>query len=198
MLRVALTGGIGSGKSLVGEIFSGLGAIVVDSDQLARQVIEPGTKGFALVDAEFGDQILVNGKIDRKKLASIVFNDPVKRSRLEAIVHPLVRSAFEEIASAADENTIVINQIPLLVETGGAKSFDVVISVSSPLELRKERLRQRGMSESENEARIRAQASDEERRSISDFEIVNDSTTEALEKKCAEIFQVLKSRASNH
>jgi dephospho-CoA kinase len=149
MLKVALTGGIGSGKSLVGEIFEELGATVVDSDQLSRDVIERGTPGFDEVIATFGDEILSNGSIDRAKLGSIVFCDSAKRQALEKIIHPRVREAFNEIASTIPESGILINQIPLLVETNGAKNFDLVLSVVAPIETRIERLKARGLKDYE-------------------------------------------------
>ena len=117
MLRVALTGGIGSGKSEAGAIFANLGAIVVDSDVLAREVIERGSTGFDEVVSAFGDQILKNGEIDRAKLASIVFEDKSKRKTLENIMHPKIREKFEDIARNANSSDILINLIPLLVET---------------------------------------------------------------------------------
>ena len=129
MLVVALTGGIGSGKSTVGQIFAQLGAIVVDSDQLARDVLERGSIGFNEVVAKFGDEILKNGEIDRQLLASIVFKDPKKRSELEQITHPLIRKAFAEVIARSTSNSIVINQIPLLVESNHDYKFDHVITI---------------------------------------------------------------------
>ena len=147
MLSVALTGGIGSGKSTVAEIFEDLGALVIDSDQLAREVIERGTSGYDAVLSRFGDSILKEGEIDRSALGAIVFADEKARKDLEGIIHPLVRERSEKIASRAGDSRIVINQIPLLVETSGAKRFDFVITVEADLEIRRERLRARGMKE---------------------------------------------------
>ena len=174
MLIVALTGGIGSGKTTVGDIFSELGAVVVDSDQLARAVLERGSKGFDLVLAKFGDAILKNGELDRSLLATLVFNDSQKRSELESITHPLIRQSFAEIISSLPRESIVINQIPLLFESKGAYKFDHIITISAPEELRIERLKNRGLGLSDIKKRIEAQASDLERESIANSIIRND------------------------
>lgn len=174
MLIVALTGGIGSGKTTVGDIFSELGAVVIDSDQLARAVLERGSKGFDLVLAKFGDAILKNGELDRSLLATLVFNDSQKRSELESITHPLIRQSFAEIISSLPRESIVINQIPLLFESKGAYKFDHIITISAPEELRIERLKNRGLGFSDIKKRIEAQASDLERESISNSIIRND------------------------
>ena len=174
MLIVALTGGIGSGKTTVGDIFSELGAVVIDSDQLARAVLERGSKGFDLVLAKFGDAILKNGELDRSLLATLVFNDSQKRSELESITHPLIRQSFAEIISSLPRESIVINQIPLLFESTGAYKFDHIITISAPEELRIERLKNRGLGFSDIKKRIEAQASDLERESISNSIIRND------------------------
>jgi dephospho-CoA kinase len=174
MLIVALTGGIGSGKTTVGDIFSELGAVVIDSDQLARAVLERGSKGFDLVLAKFGDAILKNGELDRSLLATLVFNDSQKRSELESITHPLIRQSFAEIISSFPRESIVINQIPLLFESKGAYKFDHIITISAPEELRIERLKNRGLGLSDIKKRIEAQASDLERESIANSIIRND------------------------
>lgn len=174
MLIVALTGGIGSGKTTVGDIFSELGAVVIDSDQLARAVLERGSKGFDLVLAKFGDAILKNGELDRSLLATLVFNDSQKRSELESITHPLIRQSFAEIIASLPREAIVINQIPLLFESKGAYKFDHIITISAPEELRTERLKSRGLGFSDIKKRMEAQASDVERESISNSIIRND------------------------
>lgn len=174
MLIVALTGGIGSGKTTVGDIFSELGAVVIDSDQLARAVLERGSKGFDLVVAKFGDAILKNGELDRSLLAALVFNDSQKRSELESITHPLIRQSFAEIISSLPSESIIINQIPLLFESKGAYKFDHIITISAPEELRIERLKSRGLGLSDIKKRMEAQASDVERESISNSIIRND------------------------
>ena len=180
MLIVALTGGIGSGKSTVGELFANLGALVVDSDLLAREVIQRGTEGFEQVVAEFGDQILKNGEIDRALLGDIVFKDRAKLARLESITHPLIRKAFKNFVDKAPADSIVINQIPLLVESKSNYTFDAVITVSASEEIRKQRLTKRGLSEAEIIRRMAAQASDSEREAISDFVIQNAGTPDDL------------------
>ena len=191
MLIVALTGGIGSGKSTVGELFTSLGALVVDSDQLARDVLVRGSEGFDHVVAEFGDQILKNGDIDRSLLGEIVFKDQAKLAKLESITHPLIRKAFKEFVDQSPADSIVINQIPLLVESKSNYTFDAVITVSAPIEIRKQRLVKRGLSEGEIDRRIAAQASDSQREAISAFVIQNagssDELTTSIEKIWAKL-----------
>jgi dephospho-CoA kinase len=189
MLSIALTGGIGSGKSLAGEIFQELGAVVIDSDQLARDVIERGTDGFDEVVAQFGDEILTGGDIDRAKLAQIVFKDESARRKLEAIIHPKVRELATKIASRVPSEGVVINQIPLLFETKGAGRFDLVISISSSLDVRRERLIERGLKSYEIDRRIEAQATDEDRASIANFVIENNGTVEDLEQAIRKLWE---------
>ncbi len=180
MLTVALTGGIGSGKSLVGEYLQALGALVVDSDHLAREVIERGTEGFDLVVARFGDAILKDGEIDRAALARIVFDDPNKRLALEEIIHPRVRDRYQTILANAGASAVVVNQIPLLAETDGAKRFDLIVTIEADEGLRIERAIARGLKEYEVRKRISSQASDEDRRRIADVVITNNGSKEEL------------------
>ena len=180
MLRVALTGGIGSGKSLVGEILEELGALVIDSDQLAREVIERGSPGYEEVVTAFGDSILSEGQIDRSKLAAVVFNESDLRKKLESIIHPLVREAAEKLARKLPSGAILINQIPLLVESDGAKRFDYVVTVSVDEEIRRERLRLRGKKDYEITQRIAAQVSDSQREKIANYIIRNDGSIDEL------------------
>ena len=180
MLLVALTGGIGSGKSLAGEYLAALGAVVVDSDQLARQVVERGTPAFDEILARFGDEILRDGNIDRSKLGELVFADPKVRQELEAITHPRIREALDEIVNSADPGDVIVNQIPLLVETGGKARFDYVVAITAPIELRRQRCIARGMKEYEFDKRVSAQASDEERAAIADYIIDNTGDADAL------------------
>jgi dephospho-CoA kinase len=189
MLSIALTGGIGSGKSLAGEFFQELGAVVIDSDQLAREVIERGTEGFDEVLSRFGDGILNGGEIDRSKLAEIVFKDESARRDLEEIIHPKVREAAMKIAARVPSDGVVINQIPLLFETKGAGRFDFVITVSADLEVRKARLNERGLKSYEIERRISAQATDSQRESIANFIIRNNGSVEELERAVAELWE---------
>jgi dephospho-CoA kinase len=180
VLRVALTGGIGSGKSLVGEILEELGALVIDSDQLAREVIERGRPGYEEVVTAFGDSILSEGQIDRSKLAAVVFNESDLRKKLESIIHPLVREAAEKLARKLPSGAILINQIPLLVESDGAKRFDYVVTVSADEEIRRERLRLRGLKDYEITQRIAAQVSDSQREKIANYIIRNDGSIDEL------------------
>ena len=189
MLSIALTGGIGSGKSLAGEFFQELGAVVIDSDQLAREVIERGTEGFDEVLSRFGDEILNGGEINRSKLAEIVFKDESARRDLEQIIHPKVREAAMKIAARVPSDGVVINQIPLLFETKGAGRFDFVITVSADLEVRKARLNERGLKSYEIERRISAQATDSQRESIANFIIRNNGSVEELERAVAELWE---------
>lgn len=192
MLIVALTGGIGSGKSTIGNFFADLGARVIDSDQLARDILERGSAGFDEVVAEFGDQILKNGAIDRAILGDIVFKDPAKLRKLESITHPLIRAAFNDFIDQSPVDSIVINQIPLLVESKANYNFDVVITVSASIEIRKSRLFDRGLSEFEIDRRISAQATDAEREEIADFIIRNEGLTSDLLGEVEKIWQKLQ------
>jgi dephospho-CoA kinase len=192
MLNVALTGGIGSGKSTVGEMFSQLGAVVVDSDQIAREVIERGTKGFDSLVATFGDSILKNGEIDRAAIAALIFSDTEKRKQLEEITHPLIRENYSQILSKLPKDSIVINQIPLLFESKGDYRFDHIITISVSEEIRAERLRKRGLSSVQINQRIKAQASDGERESIANSIIVNDKDESSLLKQVESIWSKLQ------
>lgn len=189
MISIALTGGIGAGKSLVAELFAELGAICIDSDQLAREVVERGKPGFDEVVARFGDDILLDGEIDRSKLAAIVFRDVAARRDLENIIHPRVRELATKLTSRAGENAVVINEIPLLFETKGQERFDLVITVEADMDERRSRLIARGLKSYEIDKRISAQATREERESISDFIIENDGDIPALEKKVLSIWE---------
>lgn len=192
-MRVGLTGGIASGKSTVSELLAGFGAVIVDSDKIAREVVEPGTAGLAQVVAEFGPSVLTeSGALDRAKVGEIVFADEGARGRLNAIVHPLVgaRSAeLEEAGRAAGR--LVVNDIPLLVEVGYAPFFDEVIVVDVPVETQVERAIARGMTEADARARIAAQASREDRLAAATYVIDNTGTLEDLHKRVREIYDAL-------
>ena len=194
MLVVALTGGIGSGKSTVGQIFAQLGATVIDSDQLARDVIERGSIGFNEVVAKFGDEILKNGEIDRQILASLVFKDPTKRAELEQITHPLIRKAFTKVVSSASPDSIVINQIPLLVESNHDYKFDHIITVSASESIRSERLIKRGLTNEQIKQRMQAQATDQMREDIADSVIVNEKNEQELTDQVEKIWEQLLSK----
>jgi dephospho-CoA kinase len=197
MLIVALTGGIGSGKTMVGEIFAELGALVFDSDQLAREVVERGSKGFDLIVTEFGDEILKNGDLDRAALASLIFKDPKKRAKLEEITHPLIRQSFAKIVSSAGSESIIINQIPLLVESKHDYKFDHVITISAPEKIRTERLIKRGLALTQIEQRMKAQATDTQREVISDTVIVNDKSEQELLAQVEKVWESLNNKSKS-
>jgi len=192
MLIVALTGGIGSGKSTIGQIFENLGAIVIDSDQLARDVVERGTTGFDQIVAAFGDEVLKNGNLDRAALAEVIFKDPTKRTQLEQITHPLIRKAFAEIVESAESDSIIINQIPLLVESNHNYKFDHVITVSATEEVRIQRLLTRGMNLMQIKQRIGAQSTDTQREAISDTVIANDKDHSRLLSEVEKVWELLQ------
>lgn len=195
MRIIALTGGIGAGKSLVAQYFSELGARVVDADQLSRVAIERGSEGFDEVLLRFGELILRDGDIDRKALAEIVFADASARADLEAIIHPRVRELFNDVVADLAPDETLIYEIPLLVESNGAANFDLVITVEADLEIRKERLRKRGMFISEIERRIAAQASREEREAQADHIITNDGDEDALLRSVENLWEDLPGQA---
>ena len=197
MLIVALTGGIGSGKSTVGQIFGDLGAIVTDSDQLARDVVERGTTGFDQIIAAFGDEVLKNGDLNRAALADLVFKDPAKRKQLEQITHPLIRKAFTKIVESANGDSIVVNQIPLLVESNHDYKFDHVITVSASEAVRIERLLKRGMNLTQIQQRLQAQSNDTQREKISDSIIRNDNSQADLLSDVEKVWELLQVKNKN-
>jgi dephospho-CoA kinase len=182
VLRIGLTGGIGSGKSTVAGLLAGRGARVVDADRIAREVVEPGTPGLEAVAAAFGPGVLTpEGALDRPALAAVVFADPEARRRLDGIVHPLVRARAAELVAAAPPDAVVVQDVPLLVETGQAGSYELVLVVEADLDTRVRRLVGRGVSEEDARARIAAQATDEQRRAVADVVLDNSGTVEELE-----------------
>ena len=196
MIKVALTGGIGSGKSAAGDFFEDLGAVVVDADQLARDVVERGTDGFDELVATFGDEILTNGILDRSKLGQIVFADPNARKTLEEIIHPRVAEAFEEIVQSSPADSVIVYQIPILVETKSQDRFDYIITVEATLENRTARLKNRGLKGYEIDARMKAQATDVERAAIADAVFKNDGDLDQLLRQVENIYEdVLLPRA---
>jgi dephospho-CoA kinase len=181
VLRIGLTGGIGSGKSTVASLLAARGAVIVDADLIAREVLAPGTPGLTAVVQAFGDRVLgPDGVLDRPALAAIVFADPEQRALLDAVVHPLVRHRTAELVAAAPTDSVVVNDVPLLVETGQASSYDVVLVVEAAPEIRVARLVGRGLTEEDARARIAAQATDEQRRAVADVVLDNSGTPEAL------------------
>lgn len=182
MLKVGLTGGIAAGKSLVARTLVDCGAVLVDADALAREVVAPGTQGLAAVVREFGPEILAaDGSLDRPALAALVFSDAAKRETLNAIVHPLVRARAAELAAQVPRDGILVQDIPLLVETGQAAAFDFVLVVEAPEAVRLERMiRDRGMEPADAQARINAQASAEQRAAAADVVLQNTGSPEEL------------------
>ena len=182
VLRIGLTGGIGSGKSTVSRLLEQRGAVIVDADAIAREVVAPGTPGLAAVTEAFGDGVVApDGSLDRSALAAVVFADPEARKRLDAIVHPLVRARATEVAAAAPADAVVVNDVPLLVETGQAGSYDLVLVVEADPATRVARLVQRGLTAEDARARMVAQATDEQRRAVADVLLDNSGTPEELE-----------------
>ncbi|MEV4628497.1 dephospho-CoA kinase [Micromonospora sp. NPDC049523] len=177
MLMVGLTGGIGSGKSVVATRLAGLGAVLIDADRIAREVVAPGTEGLAEIVATFGDRVLAaDGSLDRAALGALVFDDEPARRQLERITHPRVRARTAELAAAAPADAIVVNDVPLLVEAGLAPTYHLVVVVTADRDTRVARLvRDRGMSVEQAEQRIRAQTGDPQRRAAADVVLTNDS-----------------------
>ncbi|MFF7193772.1 dephospho-CoA kinase [Streptomyces sp. NPDC008079] len=198
MLNVGLTGGIGSGKSSVAKLLVAHGAILVDADRIAREVVEPGTEGLAAVTAEFGPDVLAaDGTLDRPKLGAIVFADEARRRALNAIVHPLVGRRSQELRAAAAPDDIVVNDVPLLAENDLAPFYDFVIVVDAAPATQIERLvRTRGMTEDEARARMAAQAGREERIAVADLVIDNDGPLEELEPQVRAAWQRLRELAA--
>lgn len=193
-MRVGLTGGVASGKSSVSGILRELGAVVIDADQLAREVVAKGTPGLEQVVAAFGADILTeDGEMDRAKVGAIVFADEEQRRVLESIVHPLVFERIVALESAAGAADLVVHDIPLLAESGRAHTFDAVIVVDAPAEVQVERMvRERGWTREEAEARIAAQASREDRRQIATYVIDNTGTLDDLRRQVAEVVSQLR------
>ncbi|AXI86201.1 dephospho-CoA kinase [Streptomyces sp. ETH9427] len=197
MLTVGLTGGIGAGKSEVSRLLVERGAVLIDADRIAREVVEPGTPGLAAVVEAFGEEILAeDGSLDRPRLGALVFNDPDKLATLNSIVHPLVGARSRELEEAAPEDAVVVHDVPLLTENGLARLYDVVIVVDASTGTQLDRLvRLRGMSEEDARARMAAQATREQRRAVADIVIDNDVPLDALERRIEEVWADLVRRA---
>jgi dephospho-CoA kinase len=201
LLRVGLTGGIGSGKSEVARRLAEHGAVLIDADVAARKVVEPGSPGLAQVAAAFGDEVLrPDGSLNRERLGEIVFADPGLRGKLNAIVHPLVREWMQEAERAAVQtngDAIVVHDVPLLAESRGKAGFDAVIVVDVPPDLQLERLiSQRGMAAEQARARMAAQASREQRLAVADIVIDNAGSLDDLDQRAAEVWADLERRAA--
>ncbi len=188
-MRVGLTGGVASGKSTVSEMLAELGAVIIDGDKLAREVVERGSPGLAAVVEAFGHELLTaDGDLDRPAMGVLVFNDPEKRRLLESIVHPLVFERYAALEAAAGPDDLVIHDIPLLAESGRAEEFDAVLVVDVPEEVQIERmLRDRGWTEEDARARITSQASREERLAIATHVLDNTGTLEHLRERVAQV-----------
>ena len=198
VLSVGLTGGIGSGKSEVSRRLAAHGAVIVDADAVAREVVEPGTPGLARVVAEFGDGVLLpDGSLDRERLGSIVFADDDRRARLNAIVHPLVGERMRELVERAPADAIVVYDVPLIAENGLADMYDLVVVVDAPVEEQVRRLTERrGMTEEDARARIAAQATRDKRLAIADRVIDNSGTLDGLAEQVDELWAELTRRAA--
>ena len=201
MLRVGLTGGIGSGKSEVSRRLAAHGAVIIDADVAAREVVAPGTPGLAQVAAAFGPEVLgPDGALDRERLGAMVFRDPALRAKLNAIVHPLVREwmtaaerAAAEAAAATGRDLIVVHDVPLLAESGRADGFDLVIVVDVPPELQVERLvSERGMTPDQARARMAAQAGRDQRLGLADLVIDNSGSLDDLDRRVGEVWAGLQ------
>ncbi|MEU0093373.1 dephospho-CoA kinase [Kribbella sp. NPDC006257] len=197
MLRVGLTGGIGTGKSAVSRLLGGRGAVVIDSDVLAREAVARGTDGLAAVVEEFGDVLTPEGDLDRPAVGRIVFGDEDARRKLEAIIHPRVRARAAAIEAAAPAGAVVVHDIPLLVETGQADSFDLVLVVDVEPDLQLRRLTElRGMTAEEAKQRIASQASRADRLAAADVVVDNSGSLDDLERRVGEIWAELTARAA--
>ena len=196
-IRVGLTGGVASGKSTVSALLDELGAVVIDADQIAREVVAQGAPGLEAIVAEFGPELLgPDGELDRPAMGRLVFGDDDARRRLEAIVHPLVRARGREIEAEASPDAVVVHDIPLLAETGQAASFDAVLVVDAPRELQIGRMtRDRGWTEEDAVARINAQATREDRLAIATHVIENAGTREELEARVQQVYADLTAAA---
>ncbi|WP_419994031.1 dephospho-CoA kinase [Streptomyces boninensis] len=197
MLKVGLTGGIGSGKSEVSRLLGSYGAVIIDADKIAREVVAPGTPGLAAVVAEFGEGVLQpDGSLDRPQLGTIVFADPDRRAALNAIVHPLVGARSAELEEAAGADAVTVHDVPLLAENGLAPLYDLVIVVDVAPETQLDRLvRLRGMAADEARARMAAQATREERLAVADIVIDNAGTLEQLRERVAGVWAELVAKA---
>ncbi|MEV0279573.1 dephospho-CoA kinase [Streptomyces sp. NPDC050610] len=197
MLKVGLTGGIGAGKSEVSRLLASYGAVVVDADKIAREVVEPGTPGLAAVAAEFGPEVLAaDGSLDRPALGTVVFADPDRLAALNAIMHPLVGARSAALEAAAGPDAIVVHDVPLLTENGLAPLYEAVVVIDAAPDTQLDRLvRLRGMTPDDARARMSAQATREERLAVADLVIDNDGPLEALEPQVREVWAKLVERA---
>jgi dephospho-CoA kinase len=197
MLRVGLTGGIGAGKSEVSKSLAAEGAVVIDADLIAREVVAPDTDGLAAVIAAFGPDVLgPDGTLDRVRLGDIVFADQQKLAILNSIVHPRVGARMGELEDGAGPGSVVVHDVPLIAENGLASSYDLVVVVDVPPRTQLDRLiRLRGMSREQAQARIAAQASREQRLAIADIVVDNSGSLAELDRQAGELWSELRRRA---
>jgi dephospho-CoA kinase len=195
--RIGLTGGIASGKSTVADRLAQRGAVIIDSDLLAREVVAPGSAGLRAVIARFGEQVLAaDGSLNRAALGSIIFDDPQARRDLEAIIHPAVRARATELSAAAAPGSVVVQVIPLLVETGQSDAFDQVWVVDADPAVQRTRLQQRdGLSPAEAQARLQAQASRAQRLAVADVVLANDGSADQLRQQVDQEWEKLRGSA---
>ncbi|MFF9686390.1 dephospho-CoA kinase [Streptomyces sp. NPDC014623] len=198
MLKVGLTGGIGAGKSEVSRLLAHHGAVLIDADRIAREVVEPGTPGLTAVVEAFGPEILgADGSLNRPALGSIVFADPARLATLNAIVHPLVGARSAELERAAGAGAVVVHDVPLLTENGLAPLYDLVVVVDASPQTQLDRLvRLRGMTESDARARMAAQATREQRLAVAGLVIDNDGPLENLAPQVRRVWSELTARAA--
>ena len=197
MLRVGLTGGIGAGKSEVARRLAAYGAVLIDADAVAREVVEPGTPGLAAIREAFGPEVLrPDGSLDRERLGDLVFADPQQRATLNGIVHPLVRDRMAELEEQATGAEVVVHDIPLLAEGGGAALFDEVVVVDVPARVQLERLvRERGLSREQAQARMAAQAGRDARLAVATLIVDNSGSLSELDREVGELWAELRRRA---
>lgn len=189
MLRVGLTGGIGAGKSAVSALLAAHGAVVIDADVLAREVVAPGTPGLAAVADAFGPGVLrPDGSLDREALGARVFGDLTARRRLEEITHPLIRAETARRVASLPPGAIVVHDVPLLVEAGLARAYDLVLVVEAPREVRLARLAARGLPRAQARVRMASQATDARRRAVADIVVDNGGTLDELRERVAEVW----------
>ncbi len=197
MLRVGLTGGIGAGKSEVARRLAAYGAVLIDADAVAREVVEPGTPGLAAIRETFGPDVLrPDGSLDRERLGDLVFADPELRAKLNGIVHPLVRDRMAALEAEAAGAEVVVHDIPLLAEGGGAALFDDVVVVDVSPRVQLERLvRERGLSREQAQARMAAQASRDDRLAVATLIVDNSGSLSELDREVGELWAELRRRA---
>ena len=196
VLRVGLTGGIGSGKSEVSRRLAAQGAVLIDADQISRQMVEPGTSGLAEIVTEFGpDVLLPDGSLNRPRLGEIIFGDPARREKLNAIIHPRVRARSQELEDAAEESAIVVQDVPLLTENNLVSLFDLVVVVDVPTRVQLDRLvKNRDMTREQAKSRIEAQASRADRLAVASIVIDNSGSLAELDRQVGDLWTELRRR----